>query len=51
MKYINEELGGIDGHPVALHTCFTSTTEEQGQTCGQKMSNDRAVQKWSRWAP
>ena len=44
VKYINEELGGIDGHPLALHTCFTSTTEEQGQTCGQKLANDRAVQ-------
>jgi branched-chain amino acid transport system substrate-binding protein len=43
VKYINGALGGIDGHPLQLHTCFTSTAEEQGQTCGQKMANDKAV--------
>ena len=26
-----------------LHTCFISTSEEQGQQCGQKMANDKAV--------
>ena len=42
-----------------LQTCFTSTSEEQGQTCGQKMANDKdylvvsrarspsAVSRWS----
>jgi branched-chain amino acid transport system substrate-binding protein len=43
VKYINQELGGIDGHPLELRTCFTSTSEEQGQTCGQKMANDKDV--------
>jgi DNA-binding NarL/FixJ family response regulator len=43
VKYINAELGGIDGHPIELHTCFLSTAEEQGQTCGQKLANDDAV--------
>jgi branched-chain amino acid transport system substrate-binding protein len=28
---------------VKLHTCFISTSEEQGQQCGQKMANDKAV--------
>ena len=40
VKYINEELGGIGGHPLELRKCFISTAEEQGQTCGQKMIND-----------
>jgi branched-chain amino acid transport system substrate-binding protein len=43
VKYINAELGGIDGHPVKLHTCFVSTAEEQGQVCGQQMVNDDDV--------
>jgi branched-chain amino acid transport system substrate-binding protein len=43
VKYLNEKLGGIDGHPVKLFTCFTSTSEEQGQTCGQKMVNNKDV--------
>jgi branched-chain amino acid transport system substrate-binding protein len=43
VKYLNEKLGGIDGHPVKLFKCFTSTSEEQGQACGQKMVNNQAV--------
>jgi branched-chain amino acid transport system substrate-binding protein len=43
VKYLNEKLGGIDGHPVKLSKCFTSTSEEQGQTCGQKMVNNKDV--------
>ncbi len=41
--YVNKYAGGIGGHPVKLHTCFISTSEEQGQQCGQKMANDKAV--------
>jgi len=43
VEYVNKYAGGIDGHPVVLHSCFISTSEEQGQTCGQKMANDKAV--------
>jgi branched-chain amino acid transport system substrate-binding protein len=43
VEFVNKKAGGIDGHPVELHTCFISTAEEQGQTCGQKMANDKAV--------
>jgi branched-chain amino acid transport system substrate-binding protein len=43
VKYLNEKLGGIDGHPVRLVKCFISTSEEQGQTCGQKMVNNKDV--------
>jgi branched-chain amino acid transport system substrate-binding protein len=43
VQYVNKYAGGIDGHPVRLHTCFISTAEEQGQQCGQKMANDKAV--------
>jgi branched-chain amino acid transport system substrate-binding protein len=43
VKWLNEKAGGIGGRPVELRTCFTSTSEEQGQTCGQKMVNDKDV--------
>jgi branched-chain amino acid transport system substrate-binding protein len=43
VQYVNKYAGGIDGHPVRLHTCFISTAEEQGQQCGQKMANDKQV--------
>jgi len=36
VSYINAELGGIDGHPLKLDTCFT-TTEQQGTTCGDQL--------------
>jgi branched-chain amino acid transport system substrate-binding protein len=43
VDYVNKYAGGVDGHPLELHTCFISTSEEQGQQCGQKMANDKAV--------
>jgi branched-chain amino acid transport system substrate-binding protein len=43
VKYLNEKLGGIDGHAVKLLKCFTSTSEQQGQACGQEMVNNKAV--------
>jgi branched-chain amino acid transport system substrate-binding protein len=44
VRFINEELGGIDGRPVRLHTCFIANAEEEGQRCGQRMLNDDDVQ-------
>lgn len=43
VKYVNEALGGIDGHPLALHTCFIAQAEEEGQKCGQELMNDNRV--------
>jgi branched-chain amino acid transport system substrate-binding protein len=43
VKYANAELGGVDGHPVALKTCFIANAEEEGTTCGQKMAADKSV--------
>lgn len=43
VKYVNEQLGGIDGHPVALVTCFVKSNEEEGTTCGQKLVNDKRI--------
>ena len=41
IKYINEELGGVGGHPVQLKTCFIAAAEEEGTTCGQKLAADK----------
>jgi branched-chain amino acid transport system substrate-binding protein len=42
VNYINKELGGVDGHPLKLDTCFT-TTEEQGTTCADKFLADKSL--------
>jgi branched-chain amino acid transport system substrate-binding protein len=43
VKVVNEQLGGIDGHPVALKKCFIRNAEEEGTTCGQRLGNDKDV--------
>ena len=43
VKVVNDQLGGIDGHPVALKKCFIKSAEEEGTTCGQKLGNDKDV--------
>lgn len=43
VKLINTELGGIHGHPVKLATCYIATSEAQGTTCGQQMTNTKGV--------
>jgi branched-chain amino acid transport system substrate-binding protein len=43
VKYINAELGGVGGHPVALKTCYITSAEEEGTTCGQQMAADKQV--------
>jgi branched-chain amino acid transport system substrate-binding protein len=42
VTYINKELGGVDGHPLKLDTCFT-TTEEQGTTCADQFLADKSL--------
>jgi branched-chain amino acid transport system substrate-binding protein len=36
VKYANAELGGVDGHPIQLVTCFIASAEEEGTVCAQK---------------
>jgi branched-chain amino acid transport system substrate-binding protein len=43
VKVVNNQLGGIDGHPVALKKCFIKSSEEEGTSCGQKLGNDKSV--------
>jgi branched-chain amino acid transport system substrate-binding protein len=42
VTYINQQLGGVDGHPLKLDTCFT-TTEEQGTTCADQFLANKSV--------
>jgi branched-chain amino acid transport system substrate-binding protein len=36
VEYINTKLGGVDGHPIKLATCFTDTTPASTTTCANK---------------
>ena len=36
VNYANAELGGVDGHPIQLVTCFIASAEEEGTVCAQK---------------
>src|SRR4051812_20016053 len=42
VKYINNELGGVQGHPLELKKCVVQT-EEDGQKCGTQFANDNDV--------
>ena len=42
-KYVNKYLGGIQGHPLVLSECFTTSAEEDGTKCGQKFANDKRI--------
>jgi branched-chain amino acid transport system substrate-binding protein len=43
VKLVNDQLGGIDGHPVKLKKCFIKSAEEEGTSCAQKLGNDKTV--------
>jgi branched-chain amino acid transport system substrate-binding protein len=43
VKYINAQLGGIDGHPIQLDTCFIASAEEEGTGCAQKFLANKNV--------
>ncbi len=43
VEFVNTELGGIDGHPVELHSCVTSFSPEQSAACAQEMERAGVV--------
>jgi branched-chain amino acid transport system substrate-binding protein len=43
VRYVNDVLGGVGGHPVALVNCFIKSNEEEGTTCGQKLVNNKKI--------
>jgi branched-chain amino acid transport system substrate-binding protein len=42
--FLNNEAGGIDGHPVKLVTCAIPDTTSAAQQCGQQFANDNNIQ-------
>ncbi len=42
VKYVNDELGGIQGHPIKIESCFVIANED-GQKCGTRLANDDNV--------
>ena len=42
VKYVNGELGGIQGHPIKIESCFVIANED-GQKCGTRLANDDNV--------
>jgi branched-chain amino acid transport system substrate-binding protein len=44
VQYVNRFLGGVQGHPLVVSYCFTTSAEEEGTKCGQKFANDRRIQ-------
>ncbi|KOV58253.1 lipoprotein [Streptomyces sp. NRRL WC-3618] len=43
VKYVNDKLGGIGGHPLRLNVCTVVSAEEEGQKCGQQLLGDKSV--------
>ena len=43
VNYANAELGGVDGHPIQLATCFIASAEEEGTVCAQKFLANKNV--------
>src|SRR6476469_1497214 len=40
---VNRYLGGVQGHPLVVSYCFTTSAEEEGTKCGQRFANDRRI--------
>jgi branched-chain amino acid transport system substrate-binding protein len=43
LKYVNEELGGVNGHKLEASYCKTDGTPESSVNCGNKFVSDKAV--------
>ena len=43
VQYVNEHLGGINGHVIEVDGCSTNNTPADATTCGIKMVNDRVA--------
>jgi branched-chain amino acid transport system substrate-binding protein len=41
--WVNAELGGVDGHPVEIHTCITPFDVEQSQSCALELVDKGVV--------
>jgi branched-chain amino acid transport system substrate-binding protein len=41
--FVNNYASGIGKHPLKVIKCFISSSEEEGQKCGQKFANDKRI--------
>lgn len=42
-KFINEELGGVDGRPIQIVPCITTFSVEKSQACAQQLVQDQVI--------
>lgn len=43
VEMLNEHFGGVQGHPIKLKPCLVTSTEQEGQACGQQFANDDSI--------
>ncbi len=43
VKFVNDDLGGLQGHPVELKTCYVVSSPQDAQTCAQKFAADSSI--------
>jgi branched-chain amino acid transport system substrate-binding protein len=43
VQYVNNYLGGVNGHRLVVSYCFTTSAEEEGTKCGQRFANDKRI--------
>jgi len=43
VQYVNRYLGGVQGHPLVVSYCFTTSAEEEGTKCGQRFANNKRI--------
>src|SRR5499427_3285180 len=43
VQYVNRYLGGVQGHPLVVSYCFTTSAEEEGTKCGQQFANNSKI--------
>lgn len=43
IRFFNEKLGGVQGHPIVFKSCTTGASDEQAQACGQQFLNDPSI--------
>ncbi|NNE75066.1 MAG: ABC transporter substrate-binding protein, partial [Acidimicrobiales bacterium] len=41
--FVNQELGGVDGHAIEIVPCFTSLSPEDSTACAQQMAQEGVV--------
>lgn len=43
IKYANERLGGLNGHPIVIHKCATNATPTGGTQCAVDLANAKVA--------